>query len=86
MHIQTKHKENNEILYVSSDNINSEPTALVEKLKTTDKCDQCLFVASDEEALKAHKNEHEQKTNDVKLEIFGIVDFGNNVLDARNYY
>ena len=51
--------------------------------ENTVKCDQCDFVCENDEALKAHKHDDENKITEIKLEVFGIVDFGNDVFEAR---
>ena len=86
MHVKAKHKkeEEKEILETTAKTI--------EEINETDfTCDQCEFVAEIEADLNAHisskhkfeKNLEMKEITEIKLEVFAIVDFENNVLEAR---
>ena len=83
MHVKAKHKkeEEKEILETIA--------KTVEEINETDfTCDQCEFVSEIEADLNAHiSSNHEFEKNleitEIKLEVFAIVDFENNVLEAR---
>ena len=85
MHVRAKHMKGKEV---------QETTAnIVEENDETDadnifKCDQCEFDAEIEADLNTHiTSSHELEKNleitEIKLEVFAIVDFENNVLEAR---
>ena len=84
VHMRAKHKENKEKSNLFAGNAYSETIALETDAENIIlKCDQCDFVAENRDALKEHTHDDKKESSQIKLEIFGIVDFGNSVLDAR---
>ena len=80
VHIRAKHKvsddSNSPEIVISEDNI----------VENSFQCDKCEFLAPSEENLNDHKHlkhEHDTEEIEIKLDVFALVDFENDVLQAR---